>query len=72
MTKTSFENFEEQWKQAELLDNKLLPLLYEKAKELGVTIVQIHDSLILSGSIGKPEELYNWMKAKTAELLSKQ
>lgn len=64
---TSFENLERQWKAAEQLNNKLTPQLYNKAKELGVTIVQIHDSFEFGGLLENQSKLLAWMKKKLKE-----
>ena len=59
---TSFENLEKQWKEAEKLNQEFLPKLHQKAKELNVGIILIHDSIELVGLIENQNKLVAWVK----------
>lgn len=67
MTITSFEDFERQWRAAEQIKNELASQLIQKAVELGVTIIQVHDSLELGGLLENQNQLLAWMKDKIKE-----
>lgn len=56
--------FLEQWKQAEVLNKYLYIGLAEKAKELGISILSIHDSFVLEGPPDEVNKLLDWMRTK--------
>lgn len=66
---TNFEALEKQWKLAEQINRELAPQLLKKAEELGVTIIQIQDSLELGGPLEQANKLLAWMKRTLEERL---
>ena len=64
MSITSFENLEKQWKEAERLYSDFNLQLISKATELGVSVIQVHDTLEFSGLLESQNKLLAWMKKK--------
>jgi len=71
-TTTTGSSFEKQWKLANSLNLDFYPQLIEKATELGITVVQVHDSLTFSGPPDQVEELLTWIKEESNTILKKR